>query len=166
MSLTLVLGGVRSGKSAYAERLAREPVLYVATLRAEDEASRRRIALHRARRPSHWPTLEAVSTIAEQVQRIRPLPATVLLDGFGLVVAAALEQPDAEDQIAAEVQAIIAASEQCDWIVVSEEVGLAPLAATEVGRRFQDLLGEANQALAGAARRAILVVAGRALVLP
>jgi adenosylcobinamide kinase/adenosylcobinamide-phosphate guanylyltransferase len=161
MTLTLVLGGVRSGKSAYAERLVVGPAIYVATLRAEDDESRDRIARHRARRPPTWRTVEAVEHVAARVAREPAAP--VLLDGFGLVVAAALAAPEPAKRIAAEVAAIVDASRRQDWIVVTDEVGLSLVATNPAGRRFQDLLGEANQALADAATRVVLVVAGRAV---
>jgi adenosyl cobinamide kinase/adenosyl cobinamide phosphate guanylyltransferase len=163
MGLTVVLGGVRSGKSAYAERLIDGRAVYVATLLAQDEESRQRIERHRARRPAGWHTVEAVEGIVAQTAGVPEGP--VLLDGFGLVVAAALETPEPALRVAAEVAAILEDSRRRDWIVVSEEVGLSLVAPTALGRRFQDLLGEANQALARAARRVVLVVAGRALEL-
>ncbi|MCS6801269.1 MAG: bifunctional adenosylcobinamide kinase/adenosylcobinamide-phosphate guanylyltransferase [Chloroflexota bacterium] len=163
MTLTLILGGVRSGKSAYAEQLIAGPAVYVATLRADDEESRLRIERHRARRPAHWRTVEAVDQIAKRVAA-EP-DGTVLLDGFGLVVGAALETAAPAQRVAAEVAGIVEASRHRDWIVVSEEVGLSLVAPTPLGRQFQDLLGEANQALARAARRVVLVVAGRTVEL-
>jgi adenosyl cobinamide kinase/adenosyl cobinamide phosphate guanylyltransferase len=108
--------------------------------------------------------VEAVERIAARAAATPEGP--VLLDGFGLVVAAALESPEPALRVAAEVAGILDDSRRRDWIVVSEEVGLSLVAPTALGRRFQDLLGEANQALARAASRVILVVAGRALELP
>ncbi|MFN8534010.1 MAG: bifunctional adenosylcobinamide kinase/adenosylcobinamide-phosphate guanylyltransferase [Dehalococcoidia bacterium] len=164
MALTLVLGGVRSGKSAFAEGLVAGEALYLGTLVGDDEETSERIVSHQARRPMHWPTVVAVDRLAERAAEAGQ--TTVLLDGFGLVVAAALNAPEPALRVAAEVSGILDDSRRRDWIVVSEEVGLSLVATTPLGRRFQDLLGEANQALARAAARVVLVVAGRPLDLP
>lgn len=164
--LTLVLGGIRSGKSAYAERLINGPAVYIATMLPGDDEIRERIAKHQARRPSHWDTLEATSGIAERVASNWPVTTPALLDGLGPAVAKALDAVVPEAVIRKETEAIIADSRMRDWVVVSEEVGLAPVAPTPAGRQFQDLLGLANQLLSEAAERAVLVVAGRPLELP
>ncbi|MCS7002530.1 MAG: bifunctional adenosylcobinamide kinase/adenosylcobinamide-phosphate guanylyltransferase [Dehalococcoidia bacterium] len=168
MSLTLVLGGVRSGKSAFAERLASPPVVYVATAswRDDDPEWQARIDRHRARRPSDWRTLEAATAIARRVQAECPDAKTVLVDSFGLVVAAALGAADPSRAVADEIAGIVADAEHRHWIIVSEEVGLAPVATTPIGRQFQDLQGEANARIAAAASRCVLVVAGRPVELP
>lgn len=165
MPLTLILGGIRSGKSAFAERLVSGPAVYIATMDPGGDAEMaERIARHRSQRPSGWPTIEATSGIASRVAATAA--PTALLDGFGLVVAAALSDRDPARRITAEIDAIAADVSRRRWIVVSEEVGLSLVTADALGRRFQDLLGEANQRLAAVADRLVLVIAGRAIDLP
>lgn len=160
--ITLVLGGTRSGKSAVAERLAGRrqfPITYVATAVADpgDADLASRIAAHRARRPPAWATREAGADLPAV---LRATPGTVLVDALGTWVAAA---PDLVVDIKALCAALV--ERAGDAVVVSDEVGLGVHPATEVGRRFRDVLGELNQAVAAVADEVLLVVAGRTLPL-
>ena len=160
--ITLVLGGTRSGKSAVAERLAGRgclPVTYVATAVADpgDADLASRIAAHRARRPPAWATREAGGDLPAV---LRATPGTVLVDALGTWVAAA---PDLVVDTKALCVALV--ERAGDAVVVSDEVGLGVHPATEVGRRFRDVLGELNQAVAAVADEVLLVVAGRTLPL-
>lgn len=160
--ITLVLGGTRSGKSAVAERLAARrglPVTYLATAVADpgDADLAARIAAHRARRPPAWTTREAGADLPAVLRATR---GTVLVDALGTWVAAS---PD----LAVDAGGLCAAlvERAGDAVVVSDEVGLGVHPATEVGRRFRDVLGELNQAVATVADEVLLVVAGRTLPL-
>lgn len=160
--ITLVLGGARSGKSAVAERLAGRrggPVTYVATAVADpgDADLARRIAAHRARRPPEWSTVEVGADLPGV---LRTTLGTVLVDALGTWVAAA---PDLAVDAGALCTALV--ERDGDAVVVSDEVGLGVHPATELGRRFRDVLGELNQAVAAVADEVLLIVAGRALVL-
>lgn len=157
--IVLVLGGTRSGKSEVAERMAARggaPVTYVATALVDDPGFAARIAGHRARRPATWTTIEAPADLAAQV---RAANGTVLVDSLGTWVAAHDFEPDVDDL--------------CDaltgraglTVLVSEEVGLGVHAATDIGVRFADALGECNRRVAAIADRVLLVVAGRTLEL-
>jgi adenosyl cobinamide kinase/adenosyl cobinamide phosphate guanylyltransferase len=162
--ITLVLGGTRSGKSEVAERLAGAsgaPVTYVATARLDpsdlDHAAR--IERHRARRPAHWTTVECPDP-GELAGLLRRTPGTVLVDSLGTWLTG---HPALDADPAPLADALVARTG--DTVVVSEEVGLAPHAPTELGRRFADRLGVVNQRIAAVADRALLVVAGRSLEL-
>lgn len=160
--ITLVLGGTRSGKSEVAERLAARcpsPVTYVATGQASDPEMAERIAAHRDRRPASWSTVEAGLDLPEV---LRGLDGTVLVDALGTWVAGF---PDLEVDPGLLCEALRARAARSDTILVSEEVGLGVHAPTEIGRRFADVLGSLNQAVAGVAGSVLLVVAGRVLPL-
>jgi adenosyl cobinamide kinase/adenosyl cobinamide phosphate guanylyltransferase len=164
--ITLVLGGTRSGKSEVAERLAAAaagdgPVTYVATGSAGDGDADMagRIARHRARRPPAWATVEA-GPGAELGVVVAGLAGTVLVDSLGTWVAGCPDLAVDGPLLCASLAARPGAT-----VVVSEEVGLGVHAPTDVGRRFADVLGELNRAVADVADRVLLVVAGRILPL-
>lgn len=156
--ITLVLGGVRSGKSALAERLAGAlgaEVTYLATGAATDPSMGDRIARHRARRPAAWRTVEVTSELPSALRRTT---GPVLLDSLGTWVAGLADlAPDREALVTALLE------RSGPTVVVSEEVGLGVHPATEVGRRFADELGELNTCVAEVADEVLLAVAGRAL---
>ncbi|MCA9959328.1 MAG: bifunctional adenosylcobinamide kinase/adenosylcobinamide-phosphate guanylyltransferase [Anaerolineales bacterium] len=173
--LTLILGGARSGKSTFAERLAAkwsEQVVYVATAEAKDEEMAARIAVHQQKRPSHWQTLELPLGIGAFV-RTHPLSGdVVLLDCLTLLVTNVLlaANPDVEaiDEAAChaaverEITALAAAIAASDahWIVVSNEVGLGLVPPYPLGRVYRDTLGWANQQLARSATAVYFMLAG------
>jgi len=161
MSLTLVLGGVRSGKSARGEALASAsglPVRYVATADRDDPSMAMRIAAHAARRPRSWRTVEADVELTEALAGAER--ECVLLDGLGAWIARA--GPDAAST---GVAALLAAAERGKVIVVAEEAGLGLLPREELARAWLDALGAALQRLSAAADRVELVIAGRAVPL-
>ena len=171
--MIFILGGARSGKSAFAERLAQqgERVLFVATAQALDNDMERRIAAHRARRPPEWTTLE------EPYDLVSALPAsleghdTCLLDCLTLWVSNLLlaheGDPNAEAGIIDEVHRLLEVYEgsPATWILVSNEVGLGIVPPTALGSRYRDALGRVNQAVASRADKVYLMVAGLALEL-
>lgn len=174
-SLTLVLGGMRSGKSRFAERLARrlggEAVVYLATATATDAEMAARIARHRADRPAGWRTVEAPTGVAAALAALDLSPAAVVLEDVGLLLTnLLLAHGPAEPRPPAEAEAALLAelTALLDWraatgahlIVVSNEVGLALVPANPLGRAFADIVGRANQRLAAAADAAYLLVAG------
>lgn len=169
--LIFILGGARSGKSAFAEGLARQGgrVLYVATAQAFDEAMERRIAAHQEQRPSEWGTLE------EPVALLGVLPGalegydTCLLDCATMWVSNMLlemeGEADAEQRILAEALRLLEVYERSSatWIVVSNEVGLGVVPSSALGGTYRDILGRVNQALAARADKVYFMVAGLAL---
>lgn len=174
-SLTLVLGGMRSGKSRFAERLAwrlgGEAVVYLATATATDAEMAARIARHRADRPAAWRTVEAPTGVAAALAALDPPPAVVLLEDVGLLLANLLlahGPGESHPPAAAEAALMAELSALLDWraaagahlIVVSNEVGLALVPLNPLGRAFADIVGRANQRLAAAADAAYLLVAG------
>jgi adenosylcobinamide kinase/adenosylcobinamide-phosphate guanylyltransferase len=169
---TLVLGGIRSGKSRWAEAAIAEslapsrPVHYLATGRIADAdpAWLQRIAEHRDRRPPHWSTLET-DDIATQLRRSPDTPT--LVDDIGGWLTAMLDYRQAWESgsVSVDVDELLAAVAEfrSPLVLVSPEVGLTVLPATESGRRFADELGTLNQRLAVLCERVTLVVAGHPL---
>jgi adenosyl cobinamide kinase/adenosyl cobinamide phosphate guanylyltransferase len=158
--ITLLLGGIRSGKSALAERLAGQlppPVTYLATAAVVDDEHASRVAAHRARRDPTWTTVEAGAGL---VGALLAVSGTVLVDSLGSWVAA-------HDDFAADPALLCAAlaGRRGDAVVVSEEVGLSVHPSAAAGRRFADSLGLVNAAVADVCDRVLLVVAGRTLAL-
>ncbi len=172
-SITLILGGARSGKSAYAEQLAAElggrgHILYVATATAEDPEMAARIQAHRQNRPSHWQTLEASRDVGARLSAVKPSPNVVLLDCMTLLVSNIViakedqAQRAIESAVQAEIEAILAARSKLDaaLIIVSNEVGLGLVPPYPLGRLYRDVLGRANRQLASRADRVLFMVAG------
>jgi histidinol-phosphate/aromatic aminotransferase/cobyric acid decarboxylase-like protein/adenosyl cobinamide kinase/adenosyl cobinamide phosphate guanylyltransferase len=176
LSLTLVLGGTRSGKSAHAERLALASsgrVHYVATASAADPSMADRINAHAARRPAQWTLAEAGDEL------VATLAATgcSLIDGLGTWVAGVLHRAGAFDtsdtevftpvakHIRGQMERLIEASRRIDLLVVAEDAGHGVLPADAGSRVWLDLLGEATQTLSAAAERVDLVIAGQVMTL-
>ncbi|RLP90125.1 cobalamin biosynthesis protein [Micromonospora sp. BL4] len=166
----LVLGGIRSGKSEFAESLVADaPVVrYVATAPEgdpEDTEWATRLAAHRARRPGSWSTEETAADprrLADVLESAQP-NETLLVDDLGGWVTVLLD-PDhqpADDvaTIAELAEAIRACSARV--VLVSPEVGLSLVPTTPLGRAFTDALGAANRAVADACDAVVLVVAGQ-----
>lgn len=167
MSLIVLLGGARSGKSRLALQLAARwdgPVTFVATAEARDDEMAERVTRHRAERPAAWTTVEEPIAL-EAVLARTPDDACVVVDCLALWLSNLLERgfgPD-ECERAAAAAAATAAARAATTIVVSNEVGLGIVPATPLGRGYRDVLGLVNQIWVAEADAAALVVAGRAL---
>ena len=164
-TVTLVLGGVRSGKSRYAQELGEraERVVFVATAQAGDDEMRRKIDRHRESRPTQWSTVEEPVALAEAVLQHGPGCDLILIDcltffATNLLLAEAGESP-------VEKLCAVLADPPCAVVLVSNEVGSGVVPAYPLGRQFRDLLGEINQRVAAIASDVVLLVAGLPLVL-
>ena len=160
-SLTLVLGGARSGKSAHAEGLVTArpaPWTYVATAQAFDDEMAERIALHQARRGDGWTTLDALLDLCEILEAL-PDGRPMLLDCLTLWLSS---QMLAERDIDAECARLTRALSRPrgPWVVVSNEVGLGIVPDNALARRFRDAAGRLNQQVAATADRVVFMVAG------
>ncbi len=167
-----MLGGIRSGKSRWAESTIADsagdgqPVRYLATgAQHNDDAEwSARIAAHRARRPSHWETVETVE-VATQLRADGS--AATLVDDVGGWLTATMDRRDAwtagsvDDDVADLVDAVRAYPSLL--ALISPEVGLTVVPPTAAGRRFADELGTLNQRLAQVCDRVVLVIAGQPL---
>ena len=169
MSLTFLLGGARSGKSSLAVELAgewRRPVTVIATAEPRDDDMAERIRVHRDERPDDWTTVEEPLELERAVAAVADEEGLVV-DCLTLWVANLLDRGRAEAEIeeASRAAAARMSSRSGPAVVISNEVGLGIVPATELGRRYRDLLGRVNTQWAAAADSAALVVAGRRLPL-
>jgi adenosylcobinamide kinase/adenosylcobinamide-phosphate guanylyltransferase len=172
--LTLILGGARSGKSRFAQRLAARAtrVCYVATLTPGDDAEmQERAARHRADRPNSWRTIEEPLALADAVEAAARDSDAVLVDCLTLWLSnLSWEYRDSvagrfEDAVQAQIRRVAETARACHVILVSNEVGSGTVPESPVARAFRDIQGFANQWVAEAADEAILVVAGLPLYL-
>ncbi|AGY57916.1 bifunctional adenosylcobinamide kinase/adenosylcobinamide-phosphate guanylyltransferase [Gloeobacter kilaueensis] len=174
-ALILILGGARSGKSRFAERLAShyagtEPVLYIATAQPSDPEMISRIERHQAERPAHWQTIECPRLLCSVTEE--PLAPVILLDCLSVLVANWLlaggdfenirwSEAD-EAALLREVESLIDASAAAHThlLIVSNEVGMGVVPPYPLGRLYRDVLGRLHQSIAERAERVYLLVAG------
>lgn len=166
----LVLGGARSGKSSYAERRAEalaapdRELVYVATAQAFDDEMRDRISRHRAERDARWGTVEAPLELSSVLQRECRPDRVVLVDCLTLWASNLML---AERDIDAELKILIAALDAAGGpvVLVANEVGLGIVPDNVLARRFRDVAGTINQAVAAHASQVVFVAAGLPLTL-
>lgn len=178
--VVLVLGGARSGKSSFAQRLAMEyggRTLFVATGQAQDSEMASRIEQHRKDRPKAWRTLELDCDVGRRLASKLTGVDVVIVDCVTLLVSNVLmrlvgerdmeatveaEAQNAEKQVKEEIDGLLRCIEKhrACFIVVSNEVGLGLVPDNRLGRAYRDLLGQANQMLAHKARDVYFLVAG------
>ena len=172
---TLIIGGARSGKSAFAQELALKlgkPVLFVATATAGDEEMAQRIEQHQKARPATWGTLEITTRIGSQILGKIGSAQVVIVDCITLLVGNIFsqyshqgEQIDAslvEQEVMAEINELIDSIKQTNarFIIVTNEVGTGLVPPSKVARLYRDLLGKANQMLTEVSDEVYLMVAG------
>lgn len=163
--VVLVLGGVRSGKSRYAQELASrgKRVAFIATAEACDDDMRQRIARHRDDRPASWTTIEAPLSLEDALLECSGKFDTILVDCLTVWTANVLQIPGQNgDGVLSrgERLARILQSIPATVILVSNEVGSGVVPNSELGRAYRDLLGFVNQRVAAAADEVVLLVAG------
>ena len=170
-TVTLVLGGVRSGKSHYAQQLGERAarVVFVATASAGDDVEmQRKVERHQSSRPPHWQTVEEPLRLAETIAHFGPNCDLMIIDCLTIFASNLLEATGEDRDLAnrkVEELCLALQSAQCDVVLVSNEVGSGVVPAYPLGRRFRDLLGEINQRVARVSNTVLLLVAGLPLVL-
>lgn len=155
--IILVTGGQRSGKSAFAERMAKQlsdsPV-YMATAHVEDEEFRERVRIHQSRRGPEWMTIEEEKHLSRHTVEGR----VVLVDCCTLWLTNFFSDASPLSQIEAEFDRLTA--QDATFIFVTNEIGMGGTSANEVQRRFTDMLGAFNQYVANRADEVYLLVSG------
>lgn len=173
MAVHLILGGARSGKSAYAEQLAsqsKQAVTYIATAQVYDDEFAKRIEHHKARRPSDWSIIEAPFNLADTLTMHDKENTCVIVDCLTLWLAQCI-CPDCEspetvnwDKERAALLDILP-SLKSTVLLVSNEVGMGIVPLGEINRQFQDAQGRLNQMVALAADQVSFIAAGLPLKL-
>jgi adenosylcobinamide kinase / adenosylcobinamide-phosphate guanylyltransferase len=162
LATTLVLGGARSGKSAFAERLIGDSGLariYLATATAGDDEMKARIADHRARRGEGWTTVEEPLALVDALTRVATRGQAVLVDCLTLWLSNlmfAQRDPDVEARRLTRFLEVA----KYPIVLVSNEVGLGLVPETPLGRDFRDAQGRLNQIVAAAAPNVAFIAAG------
>lgn len=163
MTSTLVLGGARSGKSAYAQKAAENAAVgvrptLIATGQAFDDEMSERIARHRADRGESWLTVEAPLALPEAIAALTS-DAVAVVDCLTLWLSNLMLAERDVEAAAAELVAAVTACPARLWLV-SNEVGLGLVPETPLGRRFRDEAGRLHQRLAQSVDEVYFVAAG------
>jgi len=167
MSVTLVLGGARSGKSRFAETLVLEtgkrPV-YIATAEAQDDEMRQRIRQHRARRDVRWKTLESPLELIRGIKNESGDNRAILVDCLTLWLTNLMIY---ERNVSSQCDGLVYLLKETrsDIVLVANEVGLGIVPEHRLARQFRDYAGQLNQAIAAIAHRVYFVAAGLPLTL-
>lgn len=166
--IIFILGGARSGKSSFAEQLARQRggdnVLFIATAQALDDEMRERIAHHRAQRPRAWQTLEAPRDLLEALRNWNTMPRLIVVDCLTLWVTNEMlaDEKNLEPRLFYQLDLLCewARLQDIDLILISNEVGLGIVPENALARKFRDMLGRVNARAAQHARRVFAMTAG------
>lgn len=168
MPVHLILGGARSGKSTYAEKIALEsglPVTYIATAQVYDAEFGQRVEHHKTRRPAHWRTLEQAFNLGATILEAAKTGECVIVDCLTLWLAQCIcpdcDRPNGfnwQDERQALLDAL--PKVQGTVLLVSNEVGMGIVPLGEINRQFQDAQGRLNQAVAQIADQVSFVAAG------
>ena len=164
MTVTLVLGGARSGKSRHAESLCSGERHYVATAQAFDDEMRARIAKHRTDRGGNWVTHEVTEALPGKLQEIDAAGRVILVDCLTLWLSNLMLAEKDWDGAAQELVALLPRM-KADVVLVSNEVGLSIVPENALARAFRDAQGILNQRVAQVADKVIFVAAGLPLAL-
>ena len=171
--ITLILGGARSGKSAYAEKLATDsglPVTYIATAQIYDDEFKARVQHHKDRRPANWMLVEEPHRLTQTLARLAEPNQCLIIDCLTVWLAQWLcadcnPPTNSSWQLEREAFLTLLPTLPGTIILVSNEVGMGIVPLGEINRQFQDEQGRLNQAVANLADEVVFVAAGLPLKL-
>ena len=164
-----VIGGCRSGKSRraleIAENIPGDKRIFIATCVPRDDEMRQRVAQHRKERSRKWQTVEAPVHLARAIDEQSRQADVVLVDCLTLWISNLLLETADDHKILEQVTGLTQtlASVACPVVIVSNEVGTGIVPENQLSRRFRDLVGSANQAVAARVERVVWMVAGIAV---
>lgn len=162
--ITFILGGARSGKSAYALELAKKhkDVAFIATGQGLDKEMKERIKLHKKSRPRHWQTFEEAKDVALMLASMDNKFDCILIDCLTLLVSNLLLAKHNHKTIEAKIDRMLEhlRKKKGEAIIVSNEVGLGVVPANKLGRDFRDIAGRVNQVVAKEADQVYFMVSG------
>ena len=164
---TLVIGGARSGKSAYAERLVEESGLkpvYLATATTGDDEMSERIRIHKERRGEVWSTVEEPLALTTAIQEHSNIGSAILVDCLTLWLSNLMTLSRDIEQETQELAAMLP-DLNGPVVFVTNEVGLGIVPANELARAFRDHAGRLNQAVAQTSDRVVMMISGLPMTL-
>jgi adenosylcobinamide kinase/adenosylcobinamide-phosphate guanylyltransferase len=177
-NLTLITGGVRSGKSLFAESIAKQSsksIHYIATMPVlpGDSEQQERIQKHRVRRPKEWQTVEAPYTLPDAIAGLASTSGLCLVDCLTVYISNIIlgDTPDSgpsdpyamESRIVSEVEAVlqnVRAAKDMEFLIVTNEVGWGVVPDNQLARAFRDFVGIANQLVAKEAANVYMMCSG------
>ena len=161
--IILILGGARSGKSNFTEKIAREAkkIVYIATAEALDDEMRVRIENHKRERPSSWRTIEAPNGLTEPIRQIESDVDLIIIDCLTVYISnqmASFSKKKIFGDISENLDLLIKLKGKV--LLVSNEVGMGIVPDNKMARDYRDILGKVNQMVAETAKEVYLMVAG------
>jgi adenosylcobinamide kinase/adenosylcobinamide-phosphate guanylyltransferase len=162
--IILILGGARSGKSAYAVESAKrhKKVAFIATCQPLDKEMSRRIRLHQHNRPSHWSTFEESKDLAPLLSKITGKFDCLIIDCLTLWISNLILAGYTQEKILNKINAMmdILREEKAKAIIVSNEVGLGIVPANKLARNFRDIAGQVNKVVAKKGDEVFFTISG------
>jgi len=163
-TITLILGGARSGKSTYALSLAKKykKVAFIATCQGLDKEMRERIRLHQESRPKHWETFEEPRDLTGLLEKINSSFDCILVDCLTLLVSNLVLAGAGQEAVIKNIEDLLffLGKKKARIILVSNEVGLGLVPVNKLGREFRDIAGKINQIAASRANEVLFMAAG------
>lgn len=162
--LIFITGGARSGKSQHATKLAKkfgDKVAFLATCIPSDDEMKERVKRHRNSRPKEWKTIEEPIEVTSALKNLIQFDA-VIIDCITLFLTNLMMEEMSDEEILSKVTNLVQVAKESDFstVIVSNEVGSGVVPPSEMGRRFRDLAGLANQMIAQDADEVYLMVSG------
>ena len=163
--IIFILGGARSGKSAYAIKMAKRAarkVAFIATCLPLDAEMKKRIQLHKVSRPRHWQTFVQPGDVYSLLKRSGPQFSLLLIDCLTLLLSNLLSSGLSDRVIEKKINQVLKLLKRLNTtaIIVANQVGCGIVPQNRLARRFRDLAGRVNQSVARVADQVVLLTAG------